>query len=63
MLPAIEPAANQRPPFVNRAAALAQIHAGSLRSCLENEDGFSLGACYRSRAVRVRIVSLIGMQK
>src|SRR3569833_80020 len=52
MLSAIEPAAYQRPPFVNRAAALAQINAGSLWSCLENIDGFSRPGCYRSRAVR-----------
>ena len=63
MLPAIETAANQRPPFVDRAAALAEINAGALRSSLQNRNGLSRAGRRRSRTVGCDIVALLGMQK
>lgn len=63
MFPAIEAPANQRPPFVNRAAALSEIDARSRRGCLEKKDGFFRVAGYFARAVRVNIVTLLGMKK
>jgi len=63
MLPAIETAANQRPPIVNSTAALAQIDARALRGRFENKDGFSRAAGCGSHAVRADIITLIGMKK
>jgi hypothetical protein len=63
VLSAIESPANQRPPFVNCTAALAEINARSIRTGFENKNGFSRGACCLPRAVRFDIVSLLGVEK
>ena len=63
MLSAIESPANQRPPFVNCTAALAEIYARSVRSGFQNKDRFSRAALRGSRAVRLNIIALVGVKK
>ena len=63
MLSAIESPANQRPPFVKRTAAIAQIYARSVQSGFQNKDGFSRAAPCGSRAVGLNIIALIGVKK